>query len=1693
MTNPNTQNMKSLAGMIAAGVVLLTATAGLAQSAYFHAVSSLNPVAYWTMHEAEPSAPGDIETNYGTLGVLGTGYYPDWMGGGSAIQHQVAGALAGDTDTAVYFGTYNGNTFTNELFIPHTVPACTLNPPFSVECWFNTTNASANGNDIWSQMGNVGLNGGVYNAGGKTAGIRFFVGSGGYTLYTYDPGKDNLLSSTMSAASPVWCHMVVTCDINTNFAVYINGVLSKSGSGVGKYTPDFWTPFEVGNGLGNTRAMDGNVDELAIYPTNLSVDAIMADYQAGTNPAPATPYYQVVQNNNPSIYLRMDAPAYTTPPAATWPVLANFGSVIGNGVYSPGTMPGTVPGPANPAGVPFSGFSEPVATNVALFSGVSSYADAGYDATYNPTGRAPFTVTAIFRGNPCDGRFQDIVGHSDNSWRIAMNTDGALQCSFGQDPANVVNSAGIYNDGNWHQVVDVYQPASNPNVTGTNTLYVDGVVDTIVTGTSTNGIYPGTNLDVFIAAAPDYTNNPAGVGRQFAGQVCDVALFTNALTQAQVRTLYDAAGEAVAPYIIQQPQPTVSGHTTMIDVTANGTDPLAYQWYFNTTPGYAGALAETDGNGVSGSTSANLTITNLSEYYFVVVTNVYGAVTSSVVTPSFAPIIVAQTPATYTNLYTLYPGFNHSFSVSVLGAGLSYQWYTNGVAVAGATNDSFSAAGVVSSFTNYCIITNSFGTATSSWAAAVISLPAAPYPQSVLALGPIDYWRFNEPDQSGGNGPDNGVVSLDYIGGNDGLYTNVNLSNPGYNQTSDPSDTSVLFGNNQTPSDVYAIGTNVDFSTPSGNNAEFSIEAWVNLQFDSSGGLVTKGNGGTEEASLDMGGQGDAFRFLVRNAAGVTNVASSTIVPNLGSWYHVVGVCDQAGGVVSLYVNGILAGSTNIPSGGGIYNNVTGPMTFGARAATQTSGDSLQTYGYMNDVAIFNYALSPGQIAGEYDAGGGTIAAYFAPPPTNTFAVSNATLTIPAAVIGTPPMGYDWINVTTSTTIAAGTTNGTTLDATLNYPSLPASWNGDQLELIATNAIGSTNVILTLTVGGYPQSNVEMWNAASGGFTNTLDWLPRILTPSNTTNWPDDFNGNGFDYVAVLTNNTGHIACLYTNTDINGTNLIGQLAIGGYGAGLGGGDISNAFIMNGGQLTVTDFTASASAGYAFTVGGTTPNPVSSTNYFIQNGGTFNSTNSSGGNNWIGYASNTVNTVDINGGIMNLDGLFLGGCGLNTFNINGGTVNFVPPPGGGGSAGVLNMGWDTNGDSTLNLISGLLNVNCTNNAPSINLGANRNGPTGFFTFNMSGGTLNAYQIGVGASSGTGASQAQSTGPETNIVNFSGGVINLGAGGITNTIADQHDTNLFIMSGGTFSTLSLANYTPGTTTGNWTMWRGVNAVYILTNQPGPGTVNFAPLSGANITLSAQLTGNGNLNASGPGTVIMTNANTYTGNTIVSGGALALIGHGSIISTNIIVAGGATLDVSKLSTTFVLGSSQTLSNSSSTALIDGSATSDSGTLSLDYSPGTASFDVTNGTFTLSATTVLNINNTGPALGMGTYTLIGVNTSGTVAGTLPSSFVVTGGGVQGAYRPTLTISSSNTLDLIVGPAVNSSPTNISFGVTNNQLYLTWPSDHIGWTLQAQTNRLSVGINTNWVNVARSTTTNQIVVPINLSNGCVFYRLTYP
>jgi hypothetical protein len=75
----------------------------------------------------------------------------------------------------------------------------------------------------------------------------------------------------------------------------------------------------------------------------------------------------------------------------------------------------------------------------------------------------------------------------------------------------------------------------------------------------------------------------------------------------------------------------------------------------------------------------------------------------------------------------------------------------------------------------------------------------------------------------------------------------------------------------------------------------------------------------------------------------------------------------------------------------------------------------------------------------------------------------------------------------------------------------------------------------------------------------------------------------------------------------------------------------------------------------------------------------------------------------------------------------------------------------------------------------------------------------------------------------------------------------------------------------------------------------------------------------------------------------------------------------------------------------------------------------------------------------------------------------------------------------------VNTTPTNITAVVTGNQLKLSWPADHIGWRLQAQTNSVCTVLRSNWVDVAGSTTVSNVTFTINPANGTVFYRMVYP
>lgn len=82
----------------------------------------------------------------------------------------------------------------------------------------------------------------------------------------------------------------------------------------------------------------------------------------------------------------------------------------------------------------------------------------------------------------------------------------------------------------------------------------------------------------------------------------------------------------------------------------------------------------------------------------------------------------------------------------------------------------------------------------------------------------------------------------------------------------------------------------------------------------------------------------------------------------------------------------------------------------------------------------------------------------------------------------------------------------------------------------------------------------------------------------------------------------------------------------------------------------------------------------------------------------------------------------------------------------------------------------------------------------------------------------------------------------------------------------------------------------------------------------------------------------------------------------------------------------------------------------------------------------------------------------------------------------------SADSVQVAVRPVSFGAP-QVSFSANGNQLQLTWPLDHVGWVLQAQTDSLG----TNWITVSGSTATDLWVAPIDPTAGSVFYRLVYP
>lgn len=197
----------------------------------------------------------------------------------------------------------------------------------------------------------------------------------------------------------------------------------------------------------------------------------------------------------------------------------------------------------------------------------------------------------------------------------------------------------------------------------------------------------------------------------------------------------------VAPEIIADPQDltVTNGSSATFTVTATGTAPLRYQWFFNGTPlaaatnaAYTRAAAQPGDAG----------------FYSVVVSNVVGAVASgeAELVVQFPPVITTH-PAGR----TVRVGSNVTFTVAASAVPApEFQWWFNGVPIGGATTASYTRLNAQTNDAgNYSVtVSNALGGIVSSNALLVVNPWTRPQFQSITRLpdGRMHLVITGEPD-----------------------------------------------------------------------------------------------------------------------------------------------------------------------------------------------------------------------------------------------------------------------------------------------------------------------------------------------------------------------------------------------------------------------------------------------------------------------------------------------------------------------------------------------------------------------------------------------------------------------------------------------------------------------------------------------------------------------------------------------------------------------------------------------------------------------------------------------------------------------------------------------------------------------------------------------------------------------------------
>lgn len=327
--------------------------------------------------------------------------------------------------------------------------------------------------------------------------------------------------------------------------------------------------------------------------------------------------------------------------------------------------------------------------------------------------------------------------------------------------------------------------------------------------------------------------------------------------------------------------------------------------------------------------------------------------------------------ASSTGDLTLYAGRTATFQVSAVGTSPQYRWRSNGVPISnggnlsGATTPTLTITSV--SAANQAVydvvVTNGVGSVTSTPPAKLTVITPTPgsYESAVIAANPIAYYRLSET-----NDPSTGVVvNADYWGGRNGVYGTA--SQNGFNGIFGPQPPIYNFETNNSALGTTAATLDSLATAPIGslstNNVSFTMWVQPTGTFDNFSGLLMNRNAGV--AGGFGFGNGGQLAYTWNNNNANTYGFASGLIPPVGQWSFVALVVEPTQATLYMYSpSGLFAATNVVAHSADVFGN-----NWQIGHDNQDNNANRTFNGLIDEVAVFNYSLTPAQLLSLYAAG----------------------------------------------------------------------------------------------------------------------------------------------------------------------------------------------------------------------------------------------------------------------------------------------------------------------------------------------------------------------------------------------------------------------------------------------------------------------------------------------------------------------------------------------------------------------------------------------------------------------------------------------------------------------------------------------------------------------------------------------------